>query len=91
MYLHRIEWDESGVAARLYPFTGKTEPEAPRAVLIDPRLAFGRPVLAGTSVPTQAIAERFKAGESPQSLAADFGREPFEIWEAIRCELDVAA
>jgi len=91
MYLRRIEWDEVGIAARLYPFTAKAEPQAPRAVLIDPRIAFGRPVLAGTSIPTQEIAQRFKAGESPESLAKDFRRDAREILEAIRCELPFAA
>lgn len=90
-YLSRIEWDTSGLAARLYPFTAKTERSAPKAVLIDPRLAFGRPVLSGTGVPTEVIAERFKAGESLESLAPDYGRAPAEILEAIRCELELAA
>jgi uncharacterized protein (DUF433 family) len=91
MYLRRIEWDNAGLAKRLYPFTGKAEPQAPRAVVIDPQLAFGRPVLVGTSIPTQVIAERFKAGDSPIVLADDYGREPAEVLEAIRCELAVAA
>lgn len=90
-YLSRIERDSAGFAARLYPFTVRADRTAPRAVVIDPQLAFGRPVLAGTGVPTEEVAERFKAGESPESLAADYGRRPSEIWEAIRCELEIAA
>lgn len=91
LYLSRIEWDEAGLASRLYPFTGKAEPDAARSVVIDPRLAFSKAVLAGTSVPTQVIAERFKAGESPDCLADDYGRGPSEILEAIRCEFKLAA
>jgi uncharacterized protein (DUF433 family) len=91
LYLTRIEWDASGLAARLFPFTGRAYTGAPRAVMIDPRVAFGKPVLAGTSIPTLAIAERFKAGESEAELARDYGREESEIEEAIRCELAVAA
>ena len=91
LYLSRIEWDRAGFAMRLYPFTGKVGPDAPRAVVIDPRLAFGRPVLTGTAIPTQVIAERFKAGDSPQLLAEDYGRGASEVWEAIRCELAIAA
>jgi uncharacterized protein (DUF433 family) len=91
LYLARIEWDTSGLAARLFPFTGRARADAPRAVVIDPGVAFGRPVLAGTSIPTVAIAERFKAGESEAELALDYGREESEIEEAIRCELAVAA
>ena len=48
-------------------------------------------MLAGTSIPTQIIAERFKAGESEAQLAVDYGRDRSEIEEAIRCELAVAA
>lgn len=48
-------------------------------------------MLAGTSIPTLAIAERFKAGESEAELALDYGRDRMEIEEAIRCELAVAA
>jgi uncharacterized protein (DUF433 family) len=91
LYLSRIEWDNVGIAARLYPFTGRAEAGVPRAVVIDPRVAFGKPVLAQTSVPTVVVAERFKAGESLAALAEDYGRDATEIQEAIRCELDLAA
>ncbi len=91
LYLARIEWDEAGLAARLFPFTGRAVLGAPRAVVIDPQIAFGKPVLVGTSIPTQIIAERFKAGESEAQLAVDYGRDRSEIEEAIRCELAVAA
>jgi len=91
MYLSRVEWDKEGFASRFYPFTGKVGLHAPKSVVMDPHLAFGCPVLAGTSIPTQVIAERFKAGESPQALAKDYGRNPVAILEAIRCELAIAA
>lgn len=91
LYLARIEWDTSGLAAMLFPFIGKAHADAPRAVMIDPRVAFGRPVLAGTSIPTLAIAKRFKAGESETELARDYGRAESEIEEAIRFELALAA
>jgi uncharacterized protein (DUF433 family) len=37
------------------------------------------------------IAERYKAGESIDALADDYGRSRLEIEEAIRCELEVQA
>ncbi len=58
-HLKRIERDEAGLAIRLFPFTGRPSPDAARLVSIDPRVAFGRPVIAGTRVPTAEIAERF--------------------------------
>ena len=56
-------------------------------MVIDPHVSFGRPVLVGTGIPTAVIAERYKAGESIDELAGDYGRGPSEIEEAIRCEL----
>ena len=35
--------------------------------------------------------ERYKAGESVDELAGDYGRDRLEIEEALRCELDVIA
>ena len=91
-HLHRIERDIKGVPVRLYPFTRKRDlQEEPRAVVIDPQVSFGRPVLVGTGIPTAVIAERYKAGESMDALAEDYGRQRFEIEEAIRCELTLEA
>ena len=90
-HLQRVERDAAGVVARLYPFTRIPDSEAPRIVLIDPRLAFGKPILAGTRIPTAVIAERYKAGDSIEELARDYEREGVEIEEALRCELQVAA
>jgi uncharacterized protein (DUF433 family) len=90
--LRRVDRDNHGLAIRLYPFSRRpTLPtaldESPRAVVIDPRVAFGRPVLVGTGITTFTIAERFDAGEQLEALAADYGRSLSEIQEAIRGEL----
>ncbi|HEU4685266.1 MAG TPA: DUF433 domain-containing protein [Nitrospira sp.] len=91
-HLHRIERDLHGIPVRLYPFTRKREfQEEPKTVVIDPQVSFGRPVLAGTGIPTAVIAERYKAGESMDALAEDYGRQRVEIEEAIRCELTLEA
>ncbi len=90
-YLHRIERDHAGIPIRLYPFTRKNYSEEPKTVVIDPYISFGRPVLAGTGIPTEIIAERYKAGESIEELSNDYGLQPLQIQEAIRCELPDAA
>ncbi|MEW6543950.1 MAG: DUF433 domain-containing protein [Nitrospirota bacterium] len=94
-HLQRIERDQAGIPVKLYPFTRKRDPqelkEEPKAVVIDPRVSFGRPVLAGTGIPTAVIAERYKAGESVDDLVDDYGRRRLEIEEAIRCELHLEA
>lgn len=86
-HLHRVEHDATGTAVRLYPFTRKRDLNEPKVILIDPRISYGRPVLAGTGIPTAIVAERYKAGESIDELAEDYGRSRDDIEEAIRCEL----
>ncbi len=85
--LKRLDWDSRG-PIRLYPFTRGRSLDEPRMVVIDPTVSFGRPVLVGTGIPTSIIAERYKAGDSIEALAEDYGRSPLEIEEAIRCELE---
>ena len=89
--LKRIEFDTQGMPIRLYPFTRSTVKNAPAMVVIDPALSAGRPVIAGTGLTTQIIAERYKSGESISDLAYDYERPNEEIEEAIRCELQAAA
>lgn len=89
-YLRRVEWDEAGLAVRLYPFTRKKELDEPKVIVIDPYISFGKPVLVGTGVPTGVVAERYKAGESVDELAEDYGLGRTGVEEAIRCELRAA-
>lgn len=91
-YLKRIERDAKGVPVKLFPFM-RTQPleEQPRTVEIDPRVSFGRPVLAGTAIPTAVLAEQFKAGDSVSDLAREYGANEEAVWDAIRCELDARA
>jgi uncharacterized protein (DUF433 family) len=95
LHLQRVEWDKEGFVARLYPFTRSRrspaeESSQPRVVTMDPRVEFGRPVLKVSAVPTAVIADRYKAGESIADLADDYGENPLNIEEAVRCELQPA-
>ena len=89
-YLKRVDRDDSGLPIRLYPYTRKKLLDEPRAVVIDPSISFGRPVVIGTGIPTAVIADRYKAGESLQELAEDYEVQPLLIEEAIRCEFQAA-
>ncbi len=89
-HLRRIEWDTLGRAERLYPFIRPDDLTAPAYVVMDPRISFGRPVLRGTGIPTEVLADRFNSGESIQDIAKDYGRDRDEVEEAIRCELRAA-
>jgi uncharacterized protein (DUF433 family) len=91
VYLRRIEWDAKGIPIKPYPFTRDTKAEVapasdPRAVVMNPTISFGRPVIAGTGIPVSSIYERYKAGDSVAELAQDFHLEIGAIEEAIRCE-----
>ena len=91
-YLERIERDAQRLPIKLYPLLRSQPPrDQPRTVVIDPRVSFGRPVIAGTGIPTAALAEQFKAGDLPQVLAREYGATEEAIWDAIRCELDLQA
>ncbi len=90
-HLERIEPDDSGLAIKLYPFTRSDEIDNPRFVVIDPRIAFGRLIIAGTGIPTDIIKERYWAGDSIEALAEDYDCGRLLIEEAIRCELSIAA
>jgi uncharacterized protein (DUF433 family) len=90
-HLKRIEPDDTGLAIKLYPFTRSHEENSPRLVVIDPRIAFGRLVIAGTGIATSIVTERYQAGDSIDDLADDYDCDRLSIEEAIRCELPTAA
>jgi uncharacterized protein (DUF433 family) len=88
-YLERVERDPKGLPIKLYPFIRSQPPrDQPRTIVIDPRVAFGRPVVVGTAIPTAVLAEQFKAGDVPADLAKEYGANEEAVLDAIRCELD---
>jgi uncharacterized protein (DUF433 family) len=85
-HLKRVQWGESRLPVRLFPFLSSSAETAARPIAIDPRIAFGRPIVARKSISTQVIADRIDAGESVAELASDYGLEPTEIEEAVLYE-----
>jgi uncharacterized protein (DUF433 family) len=90
-YFDRIVRDKAGLPIKLFPFTKLSGSDEPKTVMIDPRISFGRPVLAGTGIPTAMLAERYKAGDSIDELAEDYNCDRLQIEEGIRCELPLVA
>jgi uncharacterized protein (DUF433 family) len=82
-YLKRVDWDDSRLPVRLYPFLSPEVPTSGRPIAIDPRIAFGRPVVLRAGVSTAAIAARIDAGEKVEALAADYDLKVSEIEEAV--------
>jgi uncharacterized protein (DUF433 family) len=83
--LDRVE-TERNVPVRLYPPTREPADASPRMVVLDPKIRFGRPTVAGRGVPTDSLFERYQAGDAVTDLADDYGLTPGEVDEAIRYE-----
>jgi uncharacterized protein (DUF433 family) len=81
----RVDKD-GGMPLRLYPLTRDHDEKAPRTIVLDPRIRFGRPTIAKRGVPTDALFERYLAGDSPAALAKDYDLTAGEVDEAIRYE-----
>ena len=84
-YLERIEYG-GGLALKLYPVVRRAGVGGPKTVAIDPRVAFGRPIVERRGIKTAMIAERFDVGESVRSIATDYDLEIPDVEEAIRYE-----
>jgi uncharacterized protein (DUF433 family) len=82
-HLTRVDWCGLPVPARLYPFLSSSSDPSVRPIMIDPRVAFGRPILVRKAISTRAIADRIDAGETVSELALDYDLEPREIEEAV--------
>jgi uncharacterized protein (DUF433 family) len=66
-----VEFDETGMPRRLYPAYLGHDPVRP-VIAIDPRIAFGRPIIVRAGISTAAIAGRIDAKESAAEVAADY-------------------
>ncbi len=85
-HLKRVEWDEWKFPIRLYPFISGDTPASDKPIAIDPKIAFGRPVMVRMGISTSTIAERIDAGESVSELAADYNLSTEEVEQAVLYE-----
>ena len=83
-HLKRVDWDEWQFPVRLYPFVSGDSDQRP--IAIDPKIAFGRPVVLRAGVSTGVIADRIDAGESVSELADDYGLSAEEVEQAVLYE-----
>ncbi len=83
--LTRIDWNEEGIAERLFPMVQTLPDIEPleKPLTIDPRVSFGRPVISGTGIPTDVIAELYDAGDSIDDLAEEYDCQSKLIHAAI--------
>jgi uncharacterized protein (DUF433 family) len=89
--LSRIDYGSDGKSIRLFPFVRNTDSaDQPKSISIDPRVSFGKPVIAGTGIPVANIVDRLRAGDSITDLEKDYQIGLDRIEDAIRYELKAA-
>ena len=81
-YLRQMEWGTDLFAARWWPDADARK----GSVVVDPRRAFGAPVIAGTGIRTEDLFQRFSAGEPLGELTEDYGLTLAQVEAAIRIE-----
>ena len=87
-YLRRIERDPQHIPIRFYPLPYET---SPKVIVVNPAVAYGRPVIEGTRIMTLTVFERYSGGESLRDIASDYDLEIPVVEEALRCEIEQRA
>ena len=83
-FLEDVEYEEE-LVRRWWPL-GRDA-----GILVDADYGFGLPVIEGTGIRTEIIAERTRAGDSVDEITYDFGVTAEQIEDALRWELPDAA
>jgi len=83
-YLRQLEFDIDDLATRWHP-AGPASP-----IVVDPRISFGAPVVAGTRIETASIAELYHDEDSIEEIAWLFDLEPAQVNAAVEFERTLA-
>jgi len=83
-HLRRIQRDADGPVL-FFPWVGG-EGETATPVTVDPRVAFGRPVITGTGISTAVIASFVRAGDRIEDIAEDYDLSPEQVEAAVTFE-----
>lgn len=83
-YLQQLEFDAEGLATRWFP----NGPHSP--IVLDPRRAFGMPIIARTGTPTEAIAALHRSGNSLRTIADWYRIDESEAHAAVAFESALA-
>lgn len=85
-YLRRITYGDDGWAEQL-----RLPAYATAEVLVDPRRAFGQPLVVHGGARVEDLVDRFQAGDGFTDIAADFEVPAPEVEDVIRVALRLAA
>ncbi|MFG2048777.1 DUF433 domain-containing protein [Micromonospora sp. NPDC048935] len=80
-YLQYIAWDDDGFARRL---TLRRYDPAVAQVVIDPRFAWGAPIVEPAKVTVDTILGMWRGGESPDVVASEYGLSVEQVEALIR-------
>lgn len=83
-HLQRIRRDANGPTL-FFPWVGG-EGEKDTPVTVDPRVAFGRPVITGTGISTAVLASFVRAGEQIADVAEDYDLSQEQVEAAVTFE-----
>ncbi|HUP62181.1 MAG TPA: DUF433 domain-containing protein [Thermoanaerobaculia bacterium] len=88
--LRRVHRGRHGILAffpRVRPPKQNSLPEEEYApVVVDPEVCFGRPLIAGTAIPTDVVADRYLGGDSIKKMSEDYDLSEEQIEAALRFE-----
>lgn len=85
-YLKRIKYGQDGWASRVrLPIYGRAD------VVVDPRRAFGLPVVVHGGARVEDLVDRFVAGDTIADIADDFGVPDAEVEDVVRVATRSAA
>ncbi len=87
-YLQRIDRDPNRIPIGFYPFTYDA---APKTIVMNPTIAYGRPVIRDTRITTLMVFERYSGGEGLNDIADDYDLDVRAVEEALRCEIEQRA
>ncbi len=85
-YLKRITYGADGWAQKV-----RLPAYATADVIVDPRSAFGQPVVVHGGARVEDLVDRFQAGDGFADIAADFAVPPDEVEDVIRVALRLNA
>lgn len=85
-FCKKIDFDKTTkLAERYFP------QDSDRNVVVDPKHAFGRPVISGTNITTEALNSLAKGGDQLEDIADDYGLTLDQVQSALRFENHQAA
>jgi len=79
-YINRIEFTDNDLPDALYPWVPGKER---KSIVIDPRIRFGQPTIAGTGIAIEIVKDMYTAGESLEEIALGYDIELAKVKDAV--------